>query len=45
MTPPVVQSKADAIVGRVGVKDVVGALVGKLVGYTMREELEGAKGR
>lgn len=41
MTPLAIWSRVDAIIGRVGVEVVAGALVGGVVGHTMREEIEG----
>ena len=40
MTTPAVQMKADAVVGRVGVEDAAGALVGKVVGHIVGKQLE-----
>ena len=40
MTLAMVQCRVDATVGRVGVEDAMGALVGEVVGHTMGEELE-----
>ena len=41
MNPSIVQSRVDAAVGRMGVEDATGALVGEVVGHIVREEIEG----
>ena len=41
MTTPAVQMRAHATVGRVEVEDAAGALVGGIVGHTVREGIEG----
>ena len=41
MATPAVQMRADAAVGRAGVEDAAGALVGGVVGHAVREGIEG----
>ena len=41
MATPTVHMRADAVVGRAGVEDAAGALVGGVVGHTVREGIEG----
>ena len=41
MATPAVQMRADAAVGRAGVEDAAGAVVGGVVGQAVREGIEG----
>ena len=41
MATPAVQMRADAAVGRAGVEDASGAVVGGVVGHAVREGIEG----
>ena len=41
MATPAIQMRADAAIGRVGVEDALGALVGGVVGHAVREGIEG----
>ena len=41
MATPAVQMRADVAVGRAGVEDAAGAVVGGVVGHAVREGIEG----